>query len=218
MTTLDPEDLQGLVARGYGRLKAARFVLVRITEPAATRAWLRQVIPSITTSTANPGEQALNLAFTATGLERLGLPATVLRQFSHEFVTGMTTEHRRRVLGDTEDSAPEHWRWGGPTTPDVDAVVLLYGAQPRMVDLLQEATLADPAAAGLAEVRRLESSPLGYTEHFGFVDGISQPAVDGLHATGPRSRHPARRRARARLPQRVRPLHEPSAPGSAAGS
>ena len=26
---------------------------------------------------------------------------------------------------------------------------------------------------------------MGYTEHFGFVDGISQPAVDGLHATGP---------------------------------
>ena len=34
-------------------------------------------------------------------------------------------------------------------------------------------------------MRRLESSPLGFTEHFGFADGISQPAVDGLHDTGP---------------------------------
>jgi Dyp-type peroxidase family len=182
VTTFDLEEIQGLLAHGYGRLKAARFVLIRVTEPAATRAWLRQVLPSITTAAASPHGQALNLAFTATGLERLGLPATVLRQFSHEFVTGMTTERRRRVLGDTEESAPEHWPWGGPTTPDVDGVVLLYGADPRMVDLLQEATLADLTAAGLVEVRRLETSPLGYTEHFGFVDGISQPAVEGLHA------------------------------------
>ena len=65
VTTLDREDLQGLVAHGYGRLKVARFVLVRITEPAATRAWLRQVIPAITTSTTNPSQQAFNLAFTA---------------------------------------------------------------------------------------------------------------------------------------------------------
>ena len=185
MTTLDLDDIQGLLAHGYGRLKAARFVLIRVIEPAATRAWLRQVLPSVTTAAADPRDQALNLAFTATGLERLGLPATVLSQFSHEFVTGMTTERRRRVLGDAEESAPEHWQWGGPATPDVDGVVLLYGADPRMVDLLQEATLADPTAAGLAEVRRLESSPLGYTEHFGFVDGISQPAVDGLHAAAP---------------------------------
>ena len=58
----------------------------------------------------------------------------------------------------------------------------------------------------------------GY-EPFGFRDGISQPLVEGLSKTGPPRADRPRRRVRARLSERVRPLHRPAAarPGRGPG-
>ena len=39
-TALDREDIQGLVARGYGSLPAARYLLLRVVDPAAARSAL----------------------------------------------------------------------------------------------------------------------------------------------------------------------------------
>ena len=51
MTTPDGEfgDIQGLLWSGYGPLKEACFLLLRITDATAARAWLRELTPSVTT-------------------------------------------------------------------------------------------------------------------------------------------------------------------------
>jgi len=160
-------------------LPVASYVLLQIDEPAAARAWLGQLLAEITPASAPPGDSALNLALTPRGLARLGLPPGVLRQFSNEFTAGMTTPHRRRMFGDTDASAPEQWRWGGPSTPSIDVLLLLFA---RDVATLQ-ARLAQlsGAARGVHDVMRLDAvDDLGGKEHFGFVDGISQPTIDGL--------------------------------------
>jgi len=184
---LDLADVQGLVARGYGDLKAASFLLLGLEEgPAATR-WLSAVVDSVTSGDGRPGARAVNLAFTSSGLLRLGLAADVLRQFSDEFVYGMTTEHRRRLLGDVGESAPEHWDWGGPTSDSIDGVLLLYARDEAELERLREEQARLLASAHVRVIRELGTSDLDGFEPFGFRDGISQPLMEGLSKTGPAS-------------------------------
>jgi Dyp-type peroxidase family len=182
---LDLTDIQGIIARGYGNLKGACYVLLAIDGPAAARRWLRAAAGSITPGDARPQELALNIAFTASGLAKLGLPQEALDLFSYEFRTGMTTAHRRRILGDLDETAPETWTWGGPNSTAVDLVLLMFARDDSKLDLLYRSYAAGFADAGLAEIRKLTTSDIGDIEHFGFRDGLSQPIVEGLSRAGP---------------------------------
>jgi Dyp-type peroxidase family len=175
MTDLELNDIQGLVARGYPDLRAASYVLLQIDDPDSARTWLGGLIDQVTPAPARPSDMAVNIAFTSSGLRKLGLADDGLNQFSNEFTAGMTMPHRRRMFGDLGPSAPEDWRWGGPSTPAADTLLLLYGRD--------EATLDGhrPSLSGVREVQRLDAfTDLDGREHFGFADGISQPTVAGL--------------------------------------
>ena len=183
--TLELGDVQGLIARGYSSLNAARFLLLELPDGDATRHWLGTILESVTAGDERPEVRAVNVAFTGEGLARLGLPPEVLAQFPNAVVTGMTTEHRRRILGDLGPDSPEHWEWGGPTTPTIGAVLMLYARDDlELARLLGEQSTA-LADAGVAIVRQLETSDLDGFEPFGFRDGISQPIVEGLSKSGP---------------------------------
>ncbi len=183
---LELDDVQGLFARGYGNLSDAAFLLVELGEADAARRWLRAVAPAVTTGGEKPQERALNLAVTSSGLERLGLPADVLALFSHEFVTGMTTPNRQRILGDVGENAPERWEWGGTGAGRVDALLLLYGRDDAALAALEREQERLYGECGVRLVRRLGTADLDGIEPFGFRDGISQPFVEGLGKTGPR--------------------------------
>jgi Dyp-type peroxidase family len=177
MTELELDDIQGLVARGYAELRAARYVLLQIDDAVAARAWLGGLVDQVTPAPAHPTDSALNVAVTANGLTKLGLPAETMSEFSNEFTAGMTTPHRRRTLGDLGDSAPEGWLWGGPTTPSIDVLLLLFARDQATLEQ-RYATLSD---AGVSEILKLDAvDDLDGREHFGFVDGISQPTIAGL--------------------------------------
>ena len=176
---LDLHDIQGLVARGYGNLAAARFLLLSIGDAAAARRWLGSL--ALARGDERPEETAVNLALTSSGLERLGLDGATLAMFSNEFVAGMTTSHRRRILGDTGSDAPEAWIWGGPEGPPIHALLLLYARDAARLDALER----EQAPAGFDVAHRLDTSDLDGFEPFGFRDGVSQPIVDGLSKTGP---------------------------------
>jgi Dyp-type peroxidase family len=181
VATLELDDIQGLVARGYGTLRAATFVLARIDVPASARAWLAVLADEVATAERGDRSEAVHVALTSSGLGRLGLLEGSLAGFPDEFTGGMTTDHRRRILGDVGESVPERWRWGGPTNP-VDALLLLYAEDQAGLGVLAErqAGAAALRVAGLAEVQRLDSAPLAGTEPFGFRDGISQPLIAEL--------------------------------------
>ena len=177
-------DVQGLLARGYGNLTTARFVLVGIHDGAAARRWLGSLASVLTRADERPDLRAVNVAVTSSGLRKLGLDAAAVGQFSIEFADGMTVAHRSRILGDVDDNAPERWDWGGPRTPEVDAVLLLYARhEPALTALEAEQTRA--LGAGLEILARLGTSDLQGHEPFGFRDGISQPLIEGLSKTGP---------------------------------
>ena len=173
---LELGDVQGLFARGYGDLKSAAFLLLKVEDAAAARSSLAEL--AVTHAEDRRPAQALNVAFTSSGLERLGLPAEKLATFSNEFVAGMTTPHRTRILGDIGENAPTTWDWGGPHSP-VDAVLLLYARNDIGLAPLEQ------VPPGFSLVRRLGTADLDGFEPFGFRDGISQPFVEGLSKTGP---------------------------------
>ena len=178
---LDLDDMQGLIARGYADLKSATYVLVQIDDAARARQWLAQRADDVTPAPAHPSDIALNLAVTASGLRKLGLPAEAFAQLSSEFRTGMTTAHRRRTLGDVGDNAPEQWRWGGPHTPSADLLLLVFGRVQATLNQHYGALSATFADGGISEILKLDADiDLDGKEHFGFTDGVSQPTVAGL--------------------------------------
>lgn len=179
MSALERDDIQGLVARGYPDLKAASYILLRIEDAASARGWLQTLLPHVSPTPANPTDIALNVAFTAAGLSALGLPETALVQFSNQFTAGMTTPHRRRMFGDLGPSAPEAWRWGGPTTAAPHVLLLLFGRETATLN--QYYSQLANAFRGVSELDKLEAfTDLDGKEHFGFADGISQPTIEGL--------------------------------------
>jgi Dyp-type peroxidase family len=180
--SLERDDIQGLVASGYRHLPEGCYLLLEIVDAAAARRWAATLAERVTTAAGRVEGEAVNVALTLSGLQKLGVPDSALGQFSLEFREGMTERSRARVLGDTGASAPEYWTWGGPDCAPVDVMLTLYATPRRLASALDRHT--DLATAGLRELHRLDAR-LEDREHFGFHDGISQPAVEGIRTPAP---------------------------------
>jgi Dyp-type peroxidase family len=190
METLDLRDIQGIIVYGYGKLAAACFVLLQVTDADAAKPWLGKLADLITNAEANPSQVAretcLNVAFTHSGLEALGLDRQTLGTFANEFQEGMTgTEHRQRILGDWGESAPEYWQWGGPNRPAVHLLLMLYALDDATLNSFYEHHAQDFASSGLVPLNKLETYRLPKRgEHFGFRDDIADPAIAGTNQQG----------------------------------
>ncbi|HEX8530286.1 MAG TPA: Dyp-type peroxidase [Cytophagales bacterium] len=184
MTTLELEDIQGIIARGYALLPAACYGLLVVDDVAAARRWLTQIAGEITTAKQKNTSHALNIGFTYPGLQKLGLPKNALDGFVVEYQEGMTAEHRQRILGDTLMSAPDKWKWGGPGK-EVDIILLVFAEsaeklEERYADLQKGFTASGIRLFGTLPTQVLTQQK----EHFGFHDGISQPIIPGLSKKG----------------------------------
>jgi Dyp-type peroxidase family len=183
---VEAEDVQGLVLRGYGSLPYAVYPLLHFKDRKTAALWLKRYVARIARGRpheAGAQTEALQIAFTPAGLAALGLTADELHGFSSEFLSGMVGPHRSRFLGDVDESAPEHWRWGGPKTDEVHALLMVFAKTKARLSELQAELRQSYVAHGVSEISVLDTAELSRTEHFGFVDGISQPAIDGYHST-----------------------------------
>ena len=176
MSQIDYADVQGLVRFGYGQMTSASYVLVRVKNADATKAWIRSA--PITTAVAQkpPPKTAMNIAVTAAGLKTLGVPESIIGGFSHEFRGGMGQESRARQLGDVGRNAPSNWNWGSYGC-EPHAVVMFFAAQGQLDSFIQKARDQNWSEA-FEEVTSLGTSNLDGDEPFGFADGISQPQID----------------------------------------
>src|SRR6185295_2946119 len=173
---VDYGDVQGLVRFGHGKLTEATYALVRVTQVEAARAWLRSAPVTSATPSSPPPPTAMQVAFTADGLEALGVPAAVRAGFSPEFLSGITEESRSRRLGDVGANDPSLWEWGG-TRAVPHALVAFFAAPNRLAGFVQAQT-GESWKNGFETLRSLETSQLDGIEPFGFADGISQPDLD----------------------------------------
>lgn len=177
----DWDDIQALAISGFGKLRAAAYLLLRVTDATAARGWLAGIAPTtaaaIKAAIANKTDvpQTLQIALSAPGLATLGIDDAVLRQFGTEFRAGLGNHSSRsRRLGDTGINAPEHWRWGrGDRTPHM--LVMLYAHPNTLADLLDRTRAR---FTGVTEIACENTNDMKGSEPFGFLDGISQPVVD----------------------------------------
>lgn len=174
---VDFSDVQGLVRFGFGKMTGTCYLLLRVRDPRAARAWLAQSRFTTAVEMNPPPSTAVQIAFTRNGLEALGVPRNVMAGFSSEFLEGMAGEpNRSRRLGDTGANAPQHWVWG--VDRDLpDAVLMLFAEQVKLSNW-EQSVKQGPWTDAFEEIRRLDTSNLGGREPFGFIDGISQPVID----------------------------------------
>ena len=139
------------------------------------------------TKLSSPPQDRVNLlALSAAGFSKLGMPESVLNQFSLPFRQGM--DRRSRILADTGKDKPEQWIWGAGSK-SVDAALVIYcseatGAQLEGIAAGEIAKLTLLGGGLVAEVplqsllERKTTGPFP-KEPFGFADGVSQPILRG---------------------------------------
>ncbi|MCH8552107.1 MAG: hypothetical protein LAT62_09235 [Natronospirillum sp.] len=208
MTRIDLNDVQGNLVKPYGRYgyPVARYLFLQIKQADQARRWLESIIPLVTTGAPWPDRQAqadhpplpdwtLNLAFTAAGLQAIGVPEKSLNEFPDEFRLGMRA--RCDILGDDGPSAPEHWDpvwhqgdvhlWLSINARNeilleqgyADMVARLGAYSPGLVLLCgHRDDHGDESPFQSAGALR-ENGRVVPKEHFGFVDGISDPYFEG---------------------------------------
>jgi Dyp-type peroxidase family len=187
VSALERNDMQGLLLSAYGHLPWSANVVLRIDAAARARGWLGSLAGSVTSALGKHRTRGTNVALTYCGLRALGLGGAA--GFPLAFVDGMASARRARLLGDCGASAPGAWSWG--SDPDsVHVLLMLFADEETGLAAALAEHRAAFAANGLHEIVTLATRRhRDGKEHFGFSDGIAQPAI-----RGERSSEPARRR------------------------
>jgi len=191
---MEVNEIQSLVFGGLGFMKYAMCIGFALDgDGARAREWLGDVGRHVSFGDGRKlGDCAIILALAAPALAKLQLPADALATFPSAFLDGMSSASRSRILGDDLQNAPGEWEWGGPLAP-VDGVLLLYGKDPEAVAktrnemddslrarrhrIVMEAPFVD-LPEKTATDQQIKFAKL---EPFGFVDGVSQPAIRGTY-------------------------------------
>ena len=180
---LDLHDIQGNILRGYRKEGCARFLFLRIRDAKAGRQYLGTLAGHVTAAAwgDNRPKALTNVALSHAGLVALGLSHESAGSFPNEFRQGMRA--RAAALGDSGESAPDQWDdpW---RTDEVHLLISCYASDRALLDA-HCAHLLGSRPAGVddllhhqdAERITVDGQP---REHFGFIDGLSNPAVEGM--------------------------------------
>jgi Dyp-type peroxidase family len=210
---LEIEEIQGNIVPGFNKDFQA-LLFLKITDAERCRLWLRSLIPFVATTeqvlafnrlfkslrTARGDTMSLqavwvNVALSFAGLKKLATDADQFRDAS--FKAGMAQQ--AGGLGDPVDDPqaagnPANWFFGNAQRP-ADIVLIVAGDNLNTlllaVNKLENSLFGDgmAAGAGLEIVFRQSGAvlppPLTGHEHFGFLDGVSQPGVRGRVSADP---------------------------------
>lgn len=209
--THEPAEVQGgiLGPQDAGRtpILTGALLLLTVTDANGARAFLRGLKIHFHGDEPENGFYR-TVGFTAEGLKRLAVYKNTIDGMPKEFREGMA--ERSGHLGDMRELHPRRWalpprNWppqDGPARPpvdlnEIDIVIQLRHApadgRPDEAGLMAEiARLAAEAEASGAQLlsyemmNRLPRPDGGFTDHFGFADGLSQPEIREPGAPGNR--------------------------------
>ena len=184
-------DVQALVYASFAQLRHCRYLLLRIRDPEAARAWLRQ--PEVLglvkgggdLGRENAQDEALAVAFTHAGLLAMGLEEDAHFPFPTAFREGMNQPDRARALADRN---VDEWAWGdlGGEVRQHVHVLLAHFRQEAFEAESGPLSLPALERSGLEVVQVVNTCPsyiqndgegTQLFEPFGFRDGLSQPVL-----------------------------------------
>jgi deferrochelatase/peroxidase EfeB len=191
-SALEVNEIQSLVFGGLGFLKHAMCIGVAFGDGSA-RDWLAVVRDKVSFGDGRKlGDCAIILGLAPSALRQLQVPDEALATFPPAFVQGMAAPSRSRILGDDGANAPSAWQWGAGGNA-LDAVLLLYGVTPDALESARRGIGEQLRAHGHRAVMEIPFVDLpdrtataqeitqAKLEPFGFVDGVSQPAIRGTY-------------------------------------
>jgi deferrochelatase/peroxidase EfeB len=186
---VDKADIQGLILRGYTHPYSCHLLFKFLEPLAICQGFFKTLYPLVQNAEhwgPRKPEQMLNIGLTYPGLVQLGtLSAADLAFFPIDFTDGPWKDASQGSLGDSGPGAPDKW-WNQHFAPgDVHGVVHAYALTQADLDALVGLITAAAAANGVQELLplaenqpRLTQSQLPNEEvHFGYRDGISEPAL-----------------------------------------
>jgi Dyp-type peroxidase family len=183
---LETNDMQGLLIRSYTNLPVANFLLCQARDKSSLTNFLKIIFPKITNGAANPMEVAMNIALTNKGIGMLQLAMKV--DFAEDFMEGMDSDFRARILGDYNQNDQKYWHWGAKHQPEIHFMLMLYAADQITLQNYCNDSVNILSQHNITVIRVLDSKKLeGEKEHFGFHDGISQPVLKSMQHKKPGS-------------------------------
>ncbi|MEU0087608.1 Dyp-type peroxidase [Streptomyces sp. NPDC006274] len=205
-------EIQGDVLAGFKK-DHVQLLFLKFDDASRARTWLRRLKPRIATtrqvaafnaafsaarrSSGGDDPRALTalwrtVSFTHGGMRTLTgkdpFPDTKAGTTQHAFKEGSAV--RAGELGDTGDNSPENWLFGDSLAQPVHAVLTI--AADKVEDL--RAALAEERQEAATHKVVIIFEQDGQTlpgdragkEHFGFKDGVSEPAVEGFDEPDPK--------------------------------
>ena len=156
MITVELEEVQSFILRDFA-LEYSDYYITAVEDSPRVKEWINKQSTTLTHGRSDVDKTGFNIAFTYHGLKQLGLHEENLRNFSTPFREGMDTDHRNRMLGDIQSSAPDHWKWGGKQNEKVDVLVLLFADTKEELDKLKRSLIDE---SGLKVLHRLSGIQL----------------------------------------------------------
>jgi deferrochelatase/peroxidase EfeB len=186
MPSYDPSNVQGLILRGYTHAHSCHMLFTFASRPGAA-GFIRALFPYVQSaeSWSDKPERMLNIGLTFNGI--LTFEPGFKGEFPNEFESGPWSDGSQASLNDTGLSAPNTW-WNGHDGQAIHCIVHIYGltadALADLVSIVSQAADTNsvseilPLKPGSDQCGRLEQyAPLKNCIHFGYRDGIDNPAL-----------------------------------------
>jgi Dyp-type peroxidase family len=193
MPDLDLHDIQGNILAGFHtNIEIFVGLTVEGTKLADISSWLVRCAPDLTTVAevqAQRQEMKAMLIGEASEITWLciGIGAQLLASlrpdivfFDDGFVRGLV-KRAGPVLGDRTD--PTRWLTGGSANR-IDVLLIVASNDELLASARADELIAGAMTFGLTCTYRETARRIADLEHFGFRDGISQPAVRGFNPNG----------------------------------
>lgn len=183
---LDLPDIQGFIIRGYNT-RYTRHFIIEIPAGSTPNSFVVGLVDGKGPIQINSAETYktkpdyfFNIGFTYAGLEQLHLPDLDFHSFS-SFEAGAVD--RADFVGDSGNSAPDHWEGSLNDATKVHIVATLWAQETAVIDSKTKEIESQLSSNKLTLLSSFDGNafPDGYI-HFGYKDGISQPTIAAKNA------------------------------------
>jgi len=200
------DDIQGDSLLGFNK-PYEKILLFNIIEVNAVRKWLKSNMNYITSvrdllgfrvlframrkklngvKPKNISQICMNIGFSYDGASMFSSSTSdfVADRVNLEFKVGLPL--RSTYIGDPSDTKEKgnrtNWQFGGEKNPHI--ILLIAGENTLEVENLAKTVLSDTKLFLELVANETAINDMEGHEHFGFLDGVSQPAIRGMYKNG----------------------------------